>query len=79
MVHFIVIFILYIYMYTSHPVLLPFLGLENPSDLPNRVAISLQEPRSEPGGAMPKLDSNSNQAETRIGERRNTADQSGRR
>ena len=47
-------YLYYIYMYTSHPVLLPFLGLENPSDLPNRVAISLQEPRSEPGGCYAK-------------------------
>ena len=36
-------------MYTSHPVLLPFLGLENPSDLPNRVAISLHR------GASPEM------------------------
>ena len=55
----------------------PFFGLANRSDLPNRVATSLQEPRSEPGGAMQTRDSNSNPVEPRPGGRKSTVDQSG--
>jgi hypothetical protein len=40
---------MYLYIYIHLPFLLPFLGLENPSDLPNRVAISLHR------GASPEV------------------------